>query len=626
MKVLHAWEHIVNNSAETKPAPSLCIAILAAALHASALSAPEVQAQAAPIFLDGVFSDWVDTVELIDPAGDGGGSGIDIRDVDVANDDDNLFIRFVVTADLGLQEPNDLELYLDTDVNAGTGASVGGIGAELQWRFGDRQGNVYNSGGSGSQVFQDDIRLRQLPSVSSPEFEISIGRDVVPNGITLFPGGSVRILLLDSGSGGDRAPNTGISLVYDFDSTPVGSPTPIELDRDDPADIRFVTWNVRDLSTSGSFNSGASAAADRVFSALDPEVICFQELPDVNASQTAALIEGFLPSGPGEAWHADQHSDNIVVSRFPILDSWTIDGNLAVHLDADAALGVDLLLINAHFPCCNNNTGRQDECDAVMEFFRDAMNAGGTVTVPEGTMLMLTGDLNLVGFSRQLTTLLTGDILDNGTYGPDFTPDWDGTDLADVVSPQTEMRYAYTWRNDFSSFAPGRLDFFIYSDSSADLAKSFILYTPEMSSGKLSEYGLQSGDVTTVSDHLPHVADFRVSPTDAGERRGGVDERAPVRVAALGPSQTEEARIVIQLDMESRLRVDVYDVRGARVRTIERGDQGFFPVGTHVLTWDGRTSDGRRTPNGTYLVRVTAHARATSTPNTASSKLLLLRP
>ena len=592
-----------------------------------ALFARAAHAQAAPIFLDGFFGDWTNPPELVDPAGDAGASGIDLRDVDLANDDDNLFVRFVVTSDLGLQEPNNLELYIDTDVNAATGRSIGGIGAELEWRFGDRRGTVYTSGGSGSTIFQDDVRLRQLPSVSSPEFEISIGRDVVPNEITLFPGGAVRVLFLDSGASGDRAPDAG-GLMYSFDPTPVGAPTPIALDRDVSTDTRFVTWNSRDLATNTTFDPTASAAAGRVLAALDPEVICFQELYNVTSLQTAQLVEGFLPSGPGEAWYDAKQNDTIVVSRFPVLATWAIDQNVGVHLDANAALGVDVLLVNAHLPCCDNNSSRQAECDAIMQFFRDAMTAGGTVTVPNGTMLMLTGDLNLVGFSQQLTTLRTGDIVDNGTYGPDFTPDWDGTDLTDIVSRQTEVRNAYTWRNDSSSFAPGRLDFFIFSDSSADLAKSFIVYTPEMSAAALSQYGLLSNDVTNVSDHLPHVADFRTTSTDVREP-GGVDPER-VRVTAVAPAGTGSARLIVALDAAARLWIDVYDVRGARVRTIQRPDQGVFAAGEHTFEWDGRTQDGRRAANGTYLVRVATTSPARDEAGgariraVASSKILLL--
>ena len=141
--------------------------------------------ESAPIFLDGFFGDWTGGVEHQDPAGDDGTSGIDFGALDLANDGDYLFVRFELTVPVGLQETNNLELYLDTDMNAGTGFVVGGIGAELRWQFGARSGRFYRAGSS-VQIFQDDIRLRELPSVTSPEFEIAIGRNVRPDGVNLL--------------------------------------------------------------------------------------------------------------------------------------------------------------------------------------------------------------------------------------------------------------------------------------------------------------------------------------------------------------------------------------------------------------------------------------------------------
>jgi len=116
--------------------------------------------------------------------------------------------------------------------------------------------------------------------------------------------------------------------------------------------------------------------------------------------------------------------------------------------------------------------------------------------------------MNFVGFARQLETLLTGDIADEGAYGPDFAPDWDGTGLHDIVARQTEKRMGYTWRSDFSSFWPGRLDFIITTDSVVETGNHFILYTPEMSPAARAAYGLFAGD-SYASDHLLFCADLR---------------------------------------------------------------------------------------------------------------------
>ena len=66
------------------------------------------------------------------------------------------------------------------------------------------------------------------------------------------------------------------------------------------------------------------------------------------ANETAALIESFLPSGVGESWEARESNDNKIVSRYPILGSWAVDGNLAVHLNTTSVLNAEMILISAH--------------------------------------------------------------------------------------------------------------------------------------------------------------------------------------------------------------------------------------------------------------------------------------
>jgi len=46
----------------------------------------------------------------------------------------------------------------------------------------------------------------------------------------------------------------------------------------------------------------------------------------------------------------------------------------------------------------------------------------GVVQLPPGTAITVLGDLNLVGGTQPLDTLLTGDIQDNARYGPDSLP------------------------------------------------------------------------------------------------------------------------------------------------------------------------------------------------------------
>jgi hypothetical protein len=105
-------------------------------------------------------------------------------------------------------------------------------------------------------------------------------------------------------------------------------------------------------------------------------------------------------------------------------------------------------------------------------------------------------------------TLLYGDIVNADRFGADFDPDWDNTPLTDLLPRHTETRHTFTWRDDRTSFSPGRLDYFIFTDSVLGVAKYYILDTTEMSEDKLAEYGLEAGDSLAASDHLTLVVDF----------------------------------------------------------------------------------------------------------------------
>jgi len=119
--------------------------------------------------------------------------------------------------------------------------------------------------------------------------------------------------------------------------------------------------------------------------------------------------------------------------------------------------------------------------------------------------------MNLVGNSQQYYTIIEGDIQDTDSYGEGGFPDWDNSELEDIICRQTDKRMAYTWRHDNSEYPPGRLDFIFYTNSIMSTAKSFTLQTEIMSDERLENYGLLWDDTKGASDHFPIVADFDLS-------------------------------------------------------------------------------------------------------------------
>ena len=455
------------------------------------------------ISIDGAFDDW-SSVEVAYEDSVGDSTSTDFVRIWLADDDEFLFIRIELLGTFDASENNSVRLLLDTDNDSGTGLAVAGIGAELEWRLGERFG-LLRVAGDIVPLSQNDISFRGGPTVTANTFEFAIGRDSVPGGLyPLFTEPSFRIAMIDDG-GGEQIPNAGQILEYEFDLGQPPTTETIPLERMMPSDLRMLSHNVL---SDGPWNPGLQQSYRRLWSVPDPDVLNLQEVFSHSLSQTLQLVNQLVPPGQGEQWFGAKHSDCVTVSRFPILDSWALDGNLAVLLQTSDEYGRDCLVINAHLPCCSNHFFRREEIDRLMSFIRDAQEPGGQITLDEGTPVVVCGDLNLVGFEQDLLTLMTGNISNNGTYGPDFDPDWDSTGLANVISRQTERRMGYTWRNDGGSFWPGQLDYFIYTDSVLELRNDYLIYTPEMADPV--SLGFAAGD-SLVSDHLVFVADFQVA-------------------------------------------------------------------------------------------------------------------
>src|SRR5690606_14198881 len=74
----------------------------------------------------------------------------------------------------------------------------------------------------------------------------------------------------------------------------------------------------------------------------------------------------------------------------------------------------------------------------------------------------------------------------------------------------TDWPFAFTWNNPGSSFAPGKLDFIIYSGSVMEKTNAFVLNTAHLSQNLLAQNGLNGTEVSNASDHAPVVADFNI--------------------------------------------------------------------------------------------------------------------
>lgn len=310
------------------------------------------------------------------------------------------------------------------------------------------------------------------------------------------------------------------------------------VDRVNPNDVRVVQFNMY-FDSLYTFDFGDNRYEPlphmvRLVEALDADVWNFQEVVDPSAADFVDMFNQIMP----DSWQAWRSSGRVTVSRLPMsMKLSNVPGGqrgIAMSLIdlPDESFGNDLYILNNHFPCCTNQSGRQNEADAIVSWLADAETAGGSVDLPQDTAIAVLGDLNIVGTGQPLTTVVTGNISNNGTYGPDTPPDWDGTSLGDAHPYHNdELVDDYTWRDDSGSFDPGRLDYVLYTDSVIDLRRTFILNTMEMSASELTATGLEATDVMRNMnqpgqgdyDHLPLVADFMPNLPVPGDADGDGD-------------------------------------------------------------------------------------------------------
>ena len=545
------------------------------------------------ITIDGNFEDWETRQPIhVDPAGD---ASLDIRRLWAESDELFFYFSFELNREIELAENNDLELYLDTDNNRATGHEIAGIGAEIIYEFGNRIGDLWTKG-SAVKAYHNDLGLFTAPTVTADRFEIAIRRDDNFFNDEIFSGDKIKIYLRDNRFGGDKIPDSG-AIEYELNNNGFDEIPEWSFEKKSVEDIRILSYNVErdaifDLSKQNSFR--------RIIQATKPQILAFQEIYDRPVSQVADLVEQFLPSAPGERWYAAEVRPDIkVVSRFPILREELIQGgnssssgNGAFLIDLGSDYPTNLLLVNAHLPCCNNDANRQAEIDQIMGFIRESKEEANDIPLNPNTPIVILGDMNMVGDNRQLETFLSGDILNEFAAGEDFAPDWDESDLEDAIPVTTGYPAAFTWFNEMSSFNPGRLDLVIYSGSVLELKNSFALFTRPLPSNLLQANGLFAEDAIAASDHLPVIADFEIKNVSA--------HREPVitdfQFQCTPNPFFEKLTGTFNLKKPAHIYLSVFNAEGRKIASILND---FFTAGNHEFSFE--RSD---LPTGTYFLNL----------------------
>jgi endonuclease/exonuclease/phosphatase family metal-dependent hydrolase len=273
---------------------------------------------------------------------------------------------------------------------------------------------------------------------------------------------------------------------------------------------------------------------------MNPDLIALQEImrPE-GVEKIKSLLDSQLPLSDGEMWSVHSVSDNMLISRFPLQRA---SGKLVAKYPypdlgvPDFYYGYATALLKRrdthndlgfYVVAMHNKSGvgeenerlRQLQSDSIARWIRDMREVASPPDVlATGTPLIILGDMNVLANAsmQPFETLITGNIVDEANFGPDFDIDWDGTDLADAKpSHNGHAQHFYTWRHDDTPFDPGALDRVLYTDSVLTVRQSFVLDTTTMSAEELASLGLLRPDVLFGGkpgyfDHLPLIVDFSV--------------------------------------------------------------------------------------------------------------------
>ena len=522
------------------------------------------------IQIDGQFSEWnIDPsiMHIEDSISDT--DGADLLSLSITNDQDFLYLKIKLDREIDLlddfENQSEIIIQIDADNNPATGYLIQGIGSEYGIRCLEKfvYDNTDSSGsfedcsneidddGDGfidcddwdcddtsdcgisfedcSNEIDDDgdgyidcddwdcdetsdcddnieplsfVQFRALPSITSDEFEIAIGR--YPFGESIF--NDTIAIVIKEHYFNDFIPNEeGQILTFTFNDIYHEPVELIEINKEDPELLRVMAYNTLG---NGLNDNNRIDRFIRILNTINPQIIGFNETGQTSEQDVYDVLDASL----GGNWHVLKHyPENITASRFPIVGTWDVHNKIQASLiDLDDE-GPYILFIVGHLSCCGNDNSRQDQADRFIEFILDAKTPGGEITVSENTPIVFLGDMNLVGNSQQYYTIIEGDIQDADSYGEGGFPDWDNSELEDVICRQTDKRMAYTWRYDGSEYPPGRLDFIFYTNSVMSTNKSFTLQTEIMSDQRLENYGLLWNDTKEASDHFPVVADFDLS-------------------------------------------------------------------------------------------------------------------
>ena len=184
------------------------------------------------------------------------------------------------------------------------------------------------------------------------------------------------------------------------------------LDRQNEDDFRIVSYNM--FWDELFEDSSGRDELGRMVNAIDADVYNFQEAAATSAADATFWFNSIAPLDGGESWEVHKGRNQLIVSRHELsMQQTNVPGGsrgiaMALVDLPDSSFENDLFLLNNHFPCCGNESGRQVEANAISNWLQDAITVGGNFDLAPDTGISVLGDLNIVGGPTPLDTLVDG--------------------------------------------------------------------------------------------------------------------------------------------------------------------------------------------------------------------------
>jgi endonuclease/exonuclease/phosphatase family metal-dependent hydrolase len=434
--------------------------------------------------LDGNLDEW-DGIPpaATDPAGDSTGQ-FDLARVWVGNRGATVCLGLEFTEALNLQAGPSRDGTLVLNIETPDGSRI-------DFDFRARKGVRTAADGSTAPLTWLELGMHQAPTYASSTYELQL--DLGAFGVEVGSAISVQF----SGSDSLASP-----IAFRLSPGHAGEPErvgPASLARAAGTQLRIASYNTEHNGLRDDERPDRRDAIHRVVRAAAADVYCFQEEWTASADTLRRVMERIDPHNDGKAWSVVFDEGAAVASRYPILAMPDIPGQRAAGaiIKRTESPHDAILVYSVHFKCCGHMGSSEDEkriaeanaiADQVDRLRRGQL--GPAFADYADVPVVICGDYNLVGSRTPLTVLETRIGLR-------------ALDLLQMLSTKS-----FTWYDERSPYAPGRLDY-ITASPSAEPLKSMIVNARNFDNTVARELGLRHSDVAA-TDHLLMITDLRL--------------------------------------------------------------------------------------------------------------------